>query len=92
MIGKELHRTTRLLADSDPESSRRGYERVLRQTDLTIEVNSRPSLRRELLCWRDLAAALCVAATADPVAHRAASRMPLQLHPVPARKIPVFFD
>jgi len=92
MIGNELHRTTRLLSDADPEPRRRGYERVLRLTDLTVVANPRPSLRRELLRWRDLAAALYAAATADPVAHRAAFRMLLQLHPVAARQIPLLLE
>jgi hypothetical protein len=92
MIGNEMHRTTRLLSDGDSGSRRRGYERVLRLTDLTVEINARLLLRRELLRWRDLAAALYVAAAADPVAHRAAFRMLLQLHPVPARQIPVLLD
>lgn len=92
MIGNEMHWTTRLLSDSDPESRRRGYERVLRLTDLTVECNARLQLRRELLRWRDLAAALYAAAAADPAAHRAAFRMLLQIHPVPARQIPVLLD
>jgi len=92
MIGNELHRTTRLLSDVDPEPRRRGYERVLRLTDLTIEANGKMSLRRELLRWRDLAAALYLAPSADPATHRAALRMLLQLHPVPARQIPVLLD
>jgi hypothetical protein len=49
MIANEMNRTTRVLADEDPGSRRRGYERVLRLTDLTIATGSRPALRRELL-------------------------------------------
>jgi len=39
------------------------------------------SLRRELLRWRDLIAEQYLASDADPVAHGAAFRALLQIHP-----------
>jgi hypothetical protein len=92
MIGNEMNRTTKLLADAEPGPRRRGYERILRLTDLTVSTNTRPALRRELLRWRDLVAALYVADAADPIAHRAAFRALLQLHPTAARQIPLLLD
>ena len=89
MIANEMNRTSKRLADPGSESRRLGYERVLRLTDLTLAAGVRPALRRELLRWRDLAGVLYVAHTADAVAHRAALRALLQLHPVAARQIPV---
>jgi len=91
MIGNEMNRTTRLLADEDPASRRRGYERVLRLTDLTVEMQIRPALRREPLRWRDLAR-LYAEDAADPDAHRAAFRALLQLHPEAAQQIPLLLD
>jgi hypothetical protein len=92
MIGNEMNRTSRLLADEDPDSRRRGYERVLRLTDLTVEMQIRPALRRELLRWRELAARLYSEDAADADAHRAAFRALLQLHPVAAQQIPLVLD
>ena len=46
-------------------------------------------LRRELLRWRDLIAALYRSAEADEALHRAAFRCLLQLNPTAARQIPL---
>lgn len=88
MIGNEMNRATRLLGDADREGLRRGYERILRLTDLTVGSGLRPALLREFLRWRDLAAGLYSADQADPQAHAAAFRALLQLRPVAARQIP----
>lgn len=88
MIGNEMNRATRLLEEADRDGLRRGYERVLRLTDLTVAGGLRPALLRELLRWRDLAASLYAAEDADSEAHRAAFRALLQLRPVAARQIP----
>lgn len=87
MIANEMNRTMRLLADADPEPRRRGYERVLRLTDLTIAVGVRPALLRELLRWRDLIASLYIADRPAPHHHRAAFRALLQLRPAAAAQI-----
>jgi hypothetical protein len=86
MIGNEMHRGSKQM--DYPASLRLSYERVLRLTDLTIEVNPRRTLRRELLRWRDLVAALYVATEPDPEAHREAFRQLLLLTPVAAQQIP----
>lgn len=72
MIANELHRGTGLLRPGDAALRRSAYTRALRLTDLTVEARSRRPLRRELLRWRDLVAALYLAESPDPAAHRAA--------------------
>jgi len=93
MIGNEMNRAARFVAPGDAPSLRACYERVLRLTDLTVQVNPRRALRRELLRWRDLVAALYIEAAGgsalDAEAHRAAFRALLQLRPVAAKQIPL---
>ena len=88
MIGNEMNRTSSRLRTSDREGARLGYERVLRLVDLTIEVNQRRPLRRELLRWRDLAAALYIADEPGLTEHEAIFRSLLQLTPVASEQIP----
>ncbi len=89
MIANEMQRGEALCAPSgDRASLRRSYERTLRLVDLTVAVQARATLRRELLRWRDLVAALYVAAEPNPSAHREAFRCLLLLHPEAARQIP----
>lgn len=90
MIANEMNRTSRLLVAADSAQSRqRGYERILRLTDLTVATQSRPALRKELLRWRDLIAALYITDAAAPERHRTAFRALLLLRPVAARQIAV---
>ncbi len=88
MIANEMNRTARLLEEADAAARRRGYERTLRLTDLTVSACRKASLRRELLRWRDLVAAAYAAPDADPSGHRDAMRALLLLDPVAARQIP----
>ncbi|HEV7670660.1 MAG TPA: hypothetical protein VGS22_19245 [Thermoanaerobaculia bacterium] len=88
MIGNEMNRTSSRLQAADFVGVRLGYERVLRLVDLTIEVNARRSLRRELLRWRDLAAALYIAAEPGLTEHEAIFRCLLQFTPVASQQIP----
>jgi len=88
MIANEMHRTAKLMEPADRSFRKNGYERVLRLTDLTIEVQTRPPLRRELLRWRDLIAALYINEAADPSAHVAALRCLLLMTRGSARQIP----
>jgi hypothetical protein len=81
MIANEMNRARSFLGPGDEERLRRSYERSLRLTDLTIEVPSRPALRRELLRWRDLIAELYISDSSDPRRHRQALRALLSLHP-----------
>jgi hypothetical protein len=92
MIANEMHRTMKRLADPSPEPRRLGYERILRLTDLTVQTDIRPTLRRELLRWRDLIAECYIADAADVAANRAAFRLLLQINPVTARQIPLLLD
>ena len=55
MIANEMNRASKLLGPSDADRLRNGYERVLALVDLTVQVNPRRSLRRELLRQREAA-------------------------------------
>ena len=88
MIGNEMNRATRLLHEEETTSLALAYERVLRLLDLTVEVQPRPTLRRELLRWRDLVADLYMRPERDPTAHQAAFRVLLLFTPEAARQIP----
>lgn len=87
-IGAEMHRARRFMAPDDLAHLRRGYERVLRLVDLTVDVVSGLGLRRELLRWRGLVAELYLADRSDEGAHRAALRALLQMRPEAAKQIP----
>jgi hypothetical protein len=65
MVANEMNRASSLLGDADLSSLRRTYERVLRLVDLTVVTQTRRGLRRDLLRWRDLVAALHIAPRAD---------------------------
>jgi hypothetical protein len=88
MIANEMQRASGLFAPDRDGSLRLAYERVLRLLDLTVEVQRKPTLRRELLRWRDLVAALYVAPLPDPGDHRAAFRCLLRMRPEASRQIP----
>ena len=88
MIGNEMNRAMRLMRPEDRERLVSSYERVLRLTDLTIEVNPRPALRRELLRWRDLIAELYIRPASDLADHAAAFRALLLFTPTAAQQIP----
>lgn len=88
MIANEMNRASRLFRPQDRASLRRSYERVLRLVDLTVATRPRRGLRRELLRWRDLVAALYVAPESDEQAHRQAFRCLLQLTPAASKQIP----
>lgn len=89
MIGNEMNRALKLTRAEDWPSLERAYERVLRLVDLTVEIQQQPSLRRELLRWRDLIAALYIGSHPNPPEHAAAFRALLLLTPMAARQIPL---
>ena len=89
MIGNEMNRASRWMRPEDRSHLELCYERVLRLVDLTVEVNSRPTLRRELLRWRDLIAELYVRYEPDSAAHADAFRALLHFTPVAAQQIPL---
>jgi hypothetical protein len=82
-----MNRATRFTGIDDVPSLRRCYERVLRLVDLTVEVNTGRSLRRELLRWRDLVAELYLGQQPEPALHRAAFCALLQLSPATYRQM-----
>jgi hypothetical protein len=88
MIANEMNRGSALLGDEDRSSLRLAYERVLRLVDLTVATRERRGLRRELLRWRDLIAALYVAPTSEPTAHAEAFRCLLRFTPEASKQIP----
>ncbi len=91
MIGNEMNRVRRLLDAATSDSRRLAYERVLRLTDLTVEVAVSRGLRRELLRWRDLVAVLYLAERPEAAAHDAAFRALLGLTPGSAKQIRILF-
>ncbi len=92
MIANEMNRATALMGVDEGQSRVRAYERVLRLVDLTVTVNSRRALRRELLRWRDLVAMLYLEVEPNVREHRAVLRGFLQLVPATAAQIPYILD
>jgi len=88
MIGNEMNRASKLLEPSDERSLRACYERILALVDLTVQTQSWPARRRELLRWRDLAAQLFITGTPCPDAHAAAFLTLLQFTPASYAQIP----
>jgi hypothetical protein len=88
MIGNEMNRAAKLMRPEDWPGLERAYERVLRLVDLTVEVQQRAGLRRELLRWRDLIAALYIGARPEPREHAAAFRALLLMTPEASRQTP----
>ncbi len=88
MIANEMKRASALMAAADCDSRARTYERVLRLLDLTVATQHKRTLRRELLRWRDLVAALYAAGEAEPTAHREAFRCLLRFTPASSRQLP----
>ena len=88
MIGNEMNRAQRSIELGDLKSLSLSYERVLRLVDLTVEVQRRPTLRRELLLWRGLIAELYIRTEPSTSDHDAAFRVLLQFTPVAAQQIP----
>lgn len=87
MIGNEMNRAAKLLGSGHAGRLKSCYERVLRLVDLTVATSTRPTLRREMLRWRDLVARLYIAPEPAPGEHRAAFRCLLQFTPAAARQI-----
>jgi len=88
MVANEMNRASSLLKEEDPASLRRTYERVLRLVDLTVATQPRRGLRKELLRWRDLIAALYIAPEVGPAAHDEAFRCLLRFTPAASKQIP----
>ena len=86
MIANEMKRASALTTPADRGSRELAYERVLPLLDLTVATQSKPTLRRELLRWRDLIAALYLAKEVEPDAHDAAFRSSLRFTPEASRQ------
>jgi hypothetical protein len=87
MIGNEMNRMAATIGHGQADARRRGYERVLRLTDLTACGPVRPTFRRELLRWRDLVAEMYMSEAADVAGHRDAFRALLRLRPASAKQV-----
>jgi hypothetical protein len=92
MIANEMNRAGKLTRPDDHDRRQRAYARILSLADLTVAVNARRALRRELLRWRDLVAALYLSLEADPARHRAAFRCLLRFTPAASRQIPFVIE
>ena len=92
MIGNEMNRAAKLMTPCDGERLRACYERILTLVDLTVQVQDRPSRRREFLRWRDLVAGMLIAETPDAEAHAAAFRCLLRFTPAASAQIPFVLD
>jgi hypothetical protein len=88
MIANELNRVSKLLGPGDEARRKSGYERTLALVDLTVAATSASGLRRELLRWRGLIAALYAGLATGPAAHAAALRVLLRFTPAASRQIP----
>ena len=88
MIANEMNRASGLVLSGDVERMKNCYERVLQLTDLTVRTQTRTTLRRELLRWRDLIAELYLQDTTRPDEHRRAFRCLLYFTPEASRQIP----
>ncbi|MDZ4772996.1 MAG: hypothetical protein SGI72_07655 [Planctomycetota bacterium] len=86
-IAAEMHRAKRALCVDRLPSLKLGYERVLRLTDLTVQVQTSLSLRRELLRWRDLIAQLYLQDGPDSETHGLLLRVLLQLDPEASKQV-----
>lgn len=87
MIGNEMNRARGLLAHRDWARVRSCYERVLQLVDLTVGVQSRRHLRRELLRWRDLIAQLYLSAEPGREEHDASFKCLLRFTPAASKQI-----
>ena len=88
MIANEMNRGSKFLDTGDETRRRNAYERALALVDLTVGANTGRGLRRELLRWRDLLAALYAGSTWRPEAHAAAFRALLRFTPTASRQLP----
>jgi len=88
-IGAEMQRAMKFLRSERTLELRACYERAFGLVDLTVEVQTSPTLRRELLRWRGVIAELYLRAEPDPRTHRQALRVLLRLHPESAKQVAI---
>jgi hypothetical protein len=86
MIANEMNRASNLGGEHEAALRRSCYERVLRLVDLTVQVQQKRTLRRELLRWRDLVAAI-YAGHVDAPPPNAAFRALLHFTPAAYKQI-----
>ena len=87
MIANEMNRAGKLMGPQDRDRLAAAYERVLNLSDLTVQVQPKPTFRREMLRWRDLIAELYIGEHPDPAGHAAAFRALLRFTPEASRQL-----
>jgi hypothetical protein len=87
MIGNEMNRARKALRAANRQGLRLAYQRILQLTDLTIAAQTKPTLVRELLRFRDVVASLYIDESPAELAHTQAFRCLLRLTPVASRQI-----
>lgn len=85
--GNEMNRALAMARVGHWDRAPSSYERVLRLIDLSVAAASTRGRRRELLRWRDLAAALYLDPAVPLAAHEQAFRALLQFTPSSALQI-----
>jgi hypothetical protein len=88
MIANEMNRGSKFVGPEDLTRRRNAYERALALVDLTVGANTARGLRRELLRWRGLLAALYADAGWHPESHAAALRALLRFTPTASQQLP----
>lgn len=87
MIGNEMNRASKFMAEVDRERRQSCYERALQLADLTISEHEGSSLGRELRLWRGVIADLRSSGAPEPGEHKTAFKLLLQMTPVAAEQI-----
>jgi hypothetical protein len=87
MIGNEMNRARRLMTEADVERRQSCYQRTLQLVDLTLGLDPRPGLRRELGLWRGVIADLHMRKASEPETHRTALTLLLQMRPALAHHV-----
>lgn len=88
MIANELHRASKLSAESDRERRANSLERVYALLDLTIATNRQVSRWRELLRWREQLGRAYLETHPSSAFDRDLLRVLLRMSPAAAGQIP----
>jgi len=81
MIANEMHRGLHSMSHEQRPSLQLVYERVLHMLGLTVQGKIQSSERRELQRWKEVVGQLYLGVQPDPVQHREALKVLLQLRP-----------
>ena len=87
MIANEMHRGLHSLSLEQRASLQLVYERVLHMLGLTVQGKIQRNERRELQRWKEVIGQLYLGAQPDPLQHREALKVLLQLRPLLAPQV-----